>query len=129
MGWYLYAVAGGEIALLLSGLGAIVPARGCTRALPFLMLCLVALDFYSVHFVSIPYYTGLTAHRWTGSVSAFHLSQLASIGISGVLERLSENNPAWLGTGTLAAAWAGYCAGSLILLGTAVRRRRFTKSS
>jgi Dolichyl-phosphate-mannose-protein mannosyltransferase len=138
MGWYLYAVGGAEVTLLLSGLAAIVPARVRQRVLPLLVLCFVALDFYSVHFVSIPYYAGLTAHRYytgltaagsAGSVSAFHISQLASMGISGVLERLAENKPGWLGPGALAGAWAAYCAASLLLLGLAARRGRPPKSS
>jgi hypothetical protein len=117
MGWYLYAVAGAEAVLLLAGLEAIAPARVHRAASLFLMICLISLDFYSVHFVSIPYYVGLTAHRRNGSVSSFHLSQLPAIGFSGVLARLAANKPAWLGVHTLALLWMLYCAANFLLLG------------
>ena len=74
MGWYMYCVVAAEISLLVVGLHSLVPMRGRFWVLSVLILCLVALDLYTVHFVSIPYYTGLIAHRPNGSVAAFHLA-------------------------------------------------------
>lgn len=76
-----------------------------------------AFDLYTVHFVSVPYYTGLTAHLPSGFVASFHpLATLRGIGLSGVFARLAVNKPAALAEPVLIALWMGYlCATSGLL--------------
>ena len=72
MGWYMYCVILPEIVLLTVGLkrwGVAVAA-----------ICFGALDFYTVNFVSLPYYAGLIRHRPDGSLENFHLRSLAHVG-------------------------------------------------
>lgn len=117
MGWYMYCVVAAEIPLLVVGLHSLLPMRGRAWVLSALILCLTALDLYTVHFVSIPYYTGLIAHRPSGSLAAFHLAQLHQIGLPEVLNRLCVNKAFWLKPTTLGALWACYAAATMILIG------------
>lgn len=113
MGWYLYAVIAAESTLLAAGL---------QRGLPLLVLALGALDLYTVHFLCIPYYTGLIAHQPNGPVTAFHLTQLSQTGLPEILHRLSTNKPPWLTATTLGLLWAGYAAATTALLTSAPLR-------
>ena len=45
MGWYLYAAAGAEVTLLVTGLQALLPRLFPQGVLAFPVLCLTALDF------------------------------------------------------------------------------------
>ena len=117
MGWYMYCVIAAEIALLVVGVRVLIPVRGRAWVLPVLVLCLAALDLYTVHFVSIPYYTGLIAHRPGGGVTSFHLSQLHHIGLLDVLNRVSVNKAIWLSATTLGGLWAGYALATSVLIG------------
>jgi hypothetical protein len=117
MGWYMYCVVAAESALLVAGLRAITPKPGRAWVLPALITCLAVLDLYTVHFVSIPHYTGLIAHRANGSLTAFHLSQLYQIGLHEVLDRLSMNKVLWLKPATLGVIWGCYLAATLSLAG------------
>ncbi len=117
MGWYMYCVVAAEISLLVVGLHSLVPMRGRPWMLSVVILCLAALDLYTVHFVSIPYYTGLIAHRPNGSVAAFHLAQLHQIGLLEVLNRLCANKAFWLNPTTFGAIWVCYAATTAILIG------------
>ena len=121
MGWYLYSVVSAEVALLVLGLLAFV-RQGHVWILCALAVCFAALDLYSVHFVSIPYYSGLTAHLTNGSIAAFHLGQLQKIGLGEILVRLSVNKASWLGAGMLGALWGCYFLGTCGLLIRGVRR-------
>jgi Dolichyl-phosphate-mannose-protein mannosyltransferase len=72
LGWYLYAIAGAEAVLLacgFTGLAGTRRAAGCVAAVAVLAGC---FDLYTVDFVSIPYYTGLTSHLRSGLVGSFH---------------------------------------------------------
>ena len=117
MGWYMYCVVAAEISLLVVGLHSLVPMRGRRWVLSVVILCLAALDVYTVHFVSIPYYTGLITHRPNGSVAAFHLAQFHQIGLPEVLSRLCVNKALWLNPTTFGAIWACYAATTVILIG------------
>ena len=117
MGWYMYCVVAAESTLLVVGLRSLVPRSSRPWVLSALIVCLVALDLYTVHFVSIPYYTGLIAHRPDGALAAFHLSQLHRIGLPGVLDRLSANKALWLKPTTLRTIWVCYGGASVSLIG------------
>lgn len=108
LGWYLNGTAGAEAVLLASGFTGLLGTRraaGCVAAIAALAC---TLDLYTVHFLSVPYYTGLTAHLPSGFLAAFHPASLRGFGLAGVFARLSVNKPAGLGPSVLAALWIGY---------------------
>jgi Dolichyl-phosphate-mannose-protein mannosyltransferase len=119
MGWYMYCVIAAEVTLLVFGLQTLLPNRFRSWAVAFLVLLIAALDLYTVHFVSIPYYTGLIAHPPGRAVAAFHLSQLNNVGIGEILVRICSLKPLWLEPSGLAFAWACYISATLILIGLA----------
>lgn len=61
MGWYMYCVVAPEIMLLVIGVQSLTPTRLRYWALFVLVTLVGALDLYTVHFISIPYYAGLAA--------------------------------------------------------------------
>ena len=108
LGWYLDGVAGIEAVLFASGFTGLFGTRraaGCVAAIAVLA---GILDLYTVHFVSAPYYAGLTAHVPSGFLATFHPASLRGIGLSGVFARLSMNKPVGLGPYALMALWIGY---------------------
>jgi 4-amino-4-deoxy-L-arabinose transferase-like glycosyltransferase len=93
-GWYLSAVAAVEATLAVLGLTALSPAP-CRRFVPLAGTVLFALlDLYATHFLLMPYYTGLTAHRAGGSLESFHLSQLGGGGFQTMMSRMALAPPA-----------------------------------
>jgi hypothetical protein len=117
LGWYLYAIAGAEAVLLASGFTGLLGTRraaGCVAAVAALAC---TFDLYTVHFVSVPYYTGLTVHLHSGFVASLHpAAALRDIGLAGVFVRLAANKPAAFAPSVLAALWVGYlCATSGLL--------------
>jgi hypothetical protein len=129
LGWYLYASLGVEAVLLASGFAGFVGTRraaGCIAAVAALGC---AFDLYTVHFISLPYYTGLTAHLHSGFVASFHpVTSLRDIGVVGVFVRLAVNKP--VAPWGLAILWIGYlCAtSSLIVYSAAIIKQAFSST-
>ena len=73
------------------------------------------LDLYTVHWVAVPYYTGLIAHRANDSLAAFHLPDLAPVGVSGVLARLDAFKATVVSEPLLVVLWAAYLAATVAL--------------
>jgi 4-amino-4-deoxy-L-arabinose transferase-like glycosyltransferase len=109
MGWYMYAVVGAEVTLCVAGLRSLLPRR----LLPWIPATGVALfgllDFYTLHAVAIPYYTGMIRHRANGSLEALHWAGLQSVGIGQAADRLSEFVPPALFVGL----WLFYLGGTV----------------
>jgi hypothetical protein len=127
LGWYLYGIAGAEAVLLASGFTGLLGTRlaaGCIAAIAPLAC---ALDLYTVHFLLVPYYAGLTAHLPSGFLATFHPASLRGIGLAGVFARLSVNKPAGLGPSILETLWIGYLCATvgLVAYSTAIIRRVF----
>jgi Dolichyl-phosphate-mannose-protein mannosyltransferase len=124
LGWYLDGVAGVEAVLLAAGFTGLFGARraaGCVAAVAALA---GILDLYTVHFVSTPYYAGLTAHLPSGFLATFHPNSLRGIGLTGVFARLSMNKPAGLGPSALLVMWIGYLgatAGLIVYSGSLIK--------
>ena len=117
MGWYMYCVVAAELALLVLGTQTLLPKRFCPWAISILILLAGALDFYTVTFVSIPYYAGLTSHASnTGALRAFHFSSLADTGVAGVMERLSLMKAIWLTPGVQTLWYLTYAVASALLI-------------
>jgi 4-amino-4-deoxy-L-arabinose transferase-like glycosyltransferase len=111
MGWYLDAVVAAEVVLAVAGLRRILPAR----AVVFSGAVLFALlDLYSMHFVAIPYYTGMIWHNAGGAVTAVHPAGFRGVGLSGALARLTAFKP--IGGPVLVALWLGYLTATVYLV-------------
>jgi hypothetical protein len=120
LGWYLYGIAGAETLLLgcgFAGLFGVRRAAGCLAAMAVLAS---ALDLYPVHFVSIPYYSGIIAHTPSGRLATFHVASLQSIGLGGVFQRLAINKPQGVAAPLVAALWVGYLCATASLIGFSV---------
>ncbi len=89
-GWYLSAIVAAEALLAVLGLMAVCPSRGQHWVTPGLTACFMLLELYATHFVMIPYYTGMIAHRPNGALASFHLSQLTGGGLQTIAGRLGE---------------------------------------
>ena len=73
IGWYLYPVVVPEVVLLLLGFRGLFGTHWSLRALECVCILAVALDLYTVHFLLMPYYSGMTARRPFGSLSSIRL--------------------------------------------------------
>ena len=124
MGWYMYAVIAAEVAVCTAGLRALAPPRW-RQWVPFAGASLFALlDVYTVHFVALPYYTGLIAHRANDALAAFHLHGLALVGISEVLARLDAFKATVVSQSLLVALWAAYLVATFALPAVCYIQRR-----
>ena len=106
MGWYLYAVVASEVPLTAAAFG-----RWSTWAASLGAVLFGALDLYGMHWLAIPYYTGLIAHRANGALAAMHVSQVRAIGVSALFERMAVNKP--LSSHLLIVLWILYLAGTI----------------
>lgn len=111
-GWYAYCLVAAESVLLLAGLCALAPGRLRSWVTPAVTAGVGLLDLYTIHFLFIPYYTGLIAHRADGMLAAF---QLRNLDVRTVLDRLIVNKP-WLGSPGFLLIWAAYLAATLSLI-------------
>jgi len=112
MGWYLDAVVAAEVVLSVAGLRRILPARAAVLSGVVLF---ALLDLYTVHFVEIPYYTGMIRHKAGGGVAALHLAGFRSVGFAGALGRLTAFKS--IGGPVLPLLWLGYLAATSYLVG------------
>ncbi|MCC7176425.1 MAG: hypothetical protein IT159_14630 [Bryobacterales bacterium] len=108
-GWYLYAVVVAETLLAALGLTALSAPGVRQWVLPAGAALFALLDLYATHFLLLPYYTGLIAHRADGALAAFRLSQFGGGGFALVLHRLMAP-PAAAG-----ALWIGFVMATLAL--------------
>jgi hypothetical protein len=111
-GWYLYSVVVSEVMLFVAGLLAFrggKPLVAATAGFFFL------LEMYAMHFLLIPYYTGLIAHAPDGGLQSFHVSQLKTISTTELLARLEINRASLLTNSTLVLLWCLFLAASALL--------------
>ncbi len=108
-GWYVYAVVGAEILLGSLGWLALSGVRRAAGVLAAVSFLFVALDLYATHFLLLPYYTGLTAHRPDGRLISFVMAQWAGGGWETMWSRLMAPAPFAL------AMWVVYLAATLAL--------------
>ena len=112
MGWYMYAVIVPEI--VLCALAA--PARFRSWALAIVTMLFAILDLFAMHWIAIPYYIGLTAHRPNSeALTALHFGAYRTLGFSGIFDRLAVNQWAPIGPGVLTAAWSLYIVATMLL--------------
>lgn len=125
-GWYLYSLVVPEVILASLGLFALVPARWRGWILPAATSLFVLLDLYATHFLLIPYYTGLIAHRPNGQLASFYASQLGEVGVGTVLERLTVNKPALMSAPVFVLLWILFLSATLGLVALSVRASQDT---
>jgi hypothetical protein len=109
MGWYLYAVVGAEVAICMDGLRAIVRRWAALVGAGLFAL----LDLYAMHFVAIPYYTGMIRHKANGALAAFHLSGARP---GEMLARLTVFKAPAVTAAYVAALWILYLAATAALV-------------
>ena len=122
LGCYLNAVAAAEVTLCVAGLRALSPRAARRFVAPAGVALFALFDFYTLHMVALPYYTGLTAHRPGGPVAAFHP---AAANWPELLTRLGAFKSPLLSPPGLAALWLCYAAATLglVALSFAAARR------
>jgi hypothetical protein len=103
MGWYLYAVVAAQAVLCTAGLAHL---RRWAPAIATAMLA--ALDLYGMHWIAIPYYSGMIRHKAGGGLAALHLADFRAVGLGEALHRLTAYKPEWVSTPLMAALWLLY---------------------
>jgi hypothetical protein len=121
MGWYLYAAVGAEIVLCWGGLRALVPARWAAWVTALGTSLFGLLDLYTLHIVSLPYYTGMIAHRTDGSLAPLRGSDWTRVGLATAIDRLGVFKGGWGSPAALIFAWTLYLLGTLLLIGLGIR--------
>lgn len=109
MGWYMCAVVACEVVLSAVAFGRF---RMLGVALGTTLFGL--LDLYGMHWLAIPYYTGIIGHRANGTLAALHISQFHTVGFGAVFERLAVNKPALMSPPVLIVLWILYLAGTIL---------------
>jgi hypothetical protein len=124
MGWYMYAVIVPEIVLC----AVAAPARLRVWALSVATFLFAAMDLYATHFVAIPYYTGLIAHRANSdALAAVHLRAYQALGFGAIFDRLATNKWAPITPAVLIGQWVLYLLATLLLVAISVGLKRTSK--
>jgi hypothetical protein len=119
MGWYLYAVVGAEVVLCVAGLAALMPERFRGWVAPMGAVLFAMLDWYTVHAVAIPYYTGMIRHKPNGAPGMLHWADFQAVGWSGAFARLSEFQA--MPQTALVGLWMAYLAATALAVVVAFR--------
>jgi hypothetical protein len=85
-----------------------MPAPWRSRVLVAVTSAFVLLDFYSSHFIALPYYTGVIRHNSAGSMPAFHISDAIALGYSEWIGRMLINRPQILSPLLLVLIWGTF---------------------
>jgi hypothetical protein len=117
-GWYIYSLVIPELILVYCGLRTALPFSSHPWILPSLTTAFALLDLYGMHFLLLPYYSGIISHSavYTGVFSHSALSwvpaarfqQLMRTGLSNIADRLVINKPAFLSSRILLLLWTTY---------------------
>jgi hypothetical protein len=114
MGWYLYAVVGAEVALLLAGLRRVLGRYAVGLAAILFGL----LDLYAMHAIALPYYTGMLGRKANGALAGVQLSGFRA---GEVFERLTIFKPPVVTESVMVGLWAAYVAATILLMASGVR--------
>jgi hypothetical protein len=116
MGWYLYAVVGAELVLAVEGLRVFF--RRWAAAVGVVLFAL--LDLYAMHFVALPYYTGMIRHKANGALAALHLGEVRP---HEMLARLAMFKAPIVSEGYLVVLWVAYVAATVVVIVVTSRAR------
>ena len=121
LGWYLYSVIVPEVVLLALGMSELFSTRYASWLVVAVCFFAVALDLYTVHFMLIPYYTGMIAHDSSGSLAGFGVNLLDSTSaVHRMLRRLAVNETPAIGEAWIAGLWAAYLSTTISLAVAAI---------
>ena len=112
MGWYMYAVVACEVVLC-----AVAFRRWRVWPLTLGTFLFGSLDLYGIHWLAIPYYTGIIGHKANGALGALHMAQFQAVGLGEVFDRLAANKPALLSQPVLIVLWILYLTGTILPIG------------
>ncbi len=121
IGWYLYPVIAAEAVLVACGALGLSGVRRAARALAALCLLTAAFDLYTVHCLSIPYYTGFIRHDASGNLPAFNPATLTAAGAHEIFRRLAADEPSWITAGVAATLWVAYVLATVGVVALAAR--------
>ena len=116
MGWYMYAVVGAEMILCLAGLRRLLPERLRGWPVRVGVVLFALLDLYTVHFLAIPYYSGMIRHKVGGAMGALHGADFQAVGFGAAFERLAGLKPGTSSEAILIIVWVAYLAATLFLM-------------
>ena len=111
MGWYMYAVVAAEVVLCVAAFGRFSRWAAAGGAALFGLF-----DLYTVHFVAIPYYTGMIRHKANGALAALHAADFRAVGFGGGFERLTANKGSLISQHVMLALWVLYLAATIGLM-------------
>ena len=107
-GWYGYALVVAECILMATGWMSLGPRKSGKHIMTGVIAAFVLLDFYGMHFLMIPYYSGIIEHTPAGALQTLHVRQLWETGLGPIAERIAANKPALLTPAMLIALWISY---------------------
>ncbi len=87
------------------------------------------LDLYGMHWLAIPYYTGIIGHRANGALAALHIGEFGAVGFDAVFERLAVNKWALISQRALIVLWILYFAGTILPMAVMLLLARRSKKS
>lgn len=116
MGWYIYALVATEVVLCVAAFGRLRTWVTAAGAILFGLL-----DLYGMHWLAIPYYTGMIGHKPNGALSALHMSDFRIVGFQGAFERLAVNKCALISSRALMVFWLLYLVGTVFAMVLALR--------
>ncbi len=119
-GWYLYSLIAVELLLVITGLQTLSPAVLRPWITPAAAISFGLLDTYTVHFLLIPYYTGMIAHKANGALATFLMSRVPEVGFWDIVARMQANKP-FLTSPAVLVIWLCYLAATLILMAWTLR--------
>jgi len=123
-GWYMYCLIVPEAILLYLGLSAVVTKKIRSWILPSLTSLFVLLDLYGLHFLLVPYYTGVISHAGQNRVAEAGIGELIHMGIPEFARRLSVNKPAFLGATEIIVLWIIFLFAAVFLIFAAFGLRK-----
>lgn len=109
MGWYMYAVVTSEVALCAVAFG-----RHRILGVSLGAILFGSLDLYAMHWLAIPYYTGIIGHRANGALAALRIGELRAVGFGVVFDRLAVNKWDLISPRVLIVLWILYFAGTVL---------------
>ena len=78
------------------------------QALTALTAAFFLVEIYATQWILIPYYAGLISHGQGGTLRAFYLSHLKTVGVAELVTRLGINRPTLLSGNVLVILWVLY---------------------
>jgi 4-amino-4-deoxy-L-arabinose transferase-like glycosyltransferase len=137
-GWYMYCLVVPELILVYCGLHTTFPSSLRPAILPGLVAAFALLDVYTVHFLLIPYYSGIISHSTIYSgvfshstlnwVPPARIQQLVHSGPFTIAQRLLINKSPILTTRVLLMLWLTYIAATIWLTVSSWMLAKWTNS-